>query len=262
MTDAERFDKLLEIADKNDQAELKSAHNGRVTTMKAYNDKPGRDTKADYDASREMYAETLDRIWQKYFPGDAPAADGEWFKNKKAALLWIVENHGDKLVSQGKFYQDVGNGACRLHSDGKKVSRFSVLEYVLKLKQKNGGSAGSSSDPSIADRKEKAEMEKAEADARIAKAKADEAERERDEKWMLKEDSEDQAAALVGIIQDAFRHRVYLDHTLLLAACGGDSARDAEFAHALQSFCNRALNDVSNYKEIEVEFEADEEDDI
>jgi hypothetical protein len=253
---ANRFDKLHELADEQHKAELDLANNGRTEAMNAYKKKPGRDTKGDLDAARDFYEETIDRFWGVYFPDDGPAQEGERFKNKKAALTWIVANHGN-IVSQGKFFQDCGNGNPLVFPD-KTVSKFSVLEYVLKLKSKNGSASVNPADADLAVRKEKAETLKAENDNRIAQVKADEAERERDAKWMLREDHEDAMAAFAGLCEDIFRHRVYLDHQALRSAAGGIPAKDAEFSYELQEFCNRAFNDVANYKEIDVEFEEED----
>jgi hypothetical protein len=254
---ANHFQQLLAVAGEQDKAELGLAHNARIDALNKYQKNPGRETKNNLDAARDFYDETVERLWPVYFPDDAAKEpQGETFRNKKAAFDWIIANHGN-LVSVGKFYQDCGNGNPLTFPD-KTVSKFSVLEYVLKQKAKNGSSTPSPSTDLDA-RKQKADTEKAEDDARIARVKADEAERERDARWMLQEDHEDAMAAFAGLCEDIFRHRVYLDHQLLLTAGGGDSGRSAEFALALQSFADRAFNDVADYKEIDVEFEEDDD---
>lgn len=253
----ERFQKLLDLAADADKAELILANNGRVTTMKAYKDKPGKSTKDDYDAARAMLDETVERLWSRYFPGETTgpaAAPGEWFATETEAYHYIISLGHE--VSRGKFNQDKKAG--KLTTDGKKISKFSVLQYALSLRQNRQAAVGANS-ADLQARKEVADTEKAEHDARISRVKAEEAERERDEKWMLREDAEDQAAVLVGLIKDAFRHRVYLDHADLLHTAGGDQGHLAEFAHDLQLFCDRAFNDVAAYKEIDVEFEEEDE---
>lgn len=254
MTDAERFDKLLEIADKDDQAELKSSLDGRTTTMRAYNDKPGRDTKADYDASREMYAETLDRLWQKYFPVAASAADGEWFDNKKKALLWIVENHGN-IVSQGKFYQDVGNGACRLYSDGKKVSRFSVLEYVLKLKQKNAAA----NPTNYSDEQADLELRKLRAETERKERENEDSKRELDKKWLHRDLAEEFLAALIGTLQDAQDHQVYIGTPTVIQIAGGDPSRVEEVSAFIKGLISNAYTEILSEGKIEGMFEGEPE---
>ncbi|OHD24186.1 MAG: hypothetical protein A2Y38_24855 [Spirochaetes bacterium GWB1_59_5] len=254
---ADRFEKLLAVVTADDKKELGLAHNGKIEAMRSYQNKPGKETKTDLDAARAYYDETLDRLAARYFPEEVQAPEGERFKNKKAAFVWIMATHGN-IVSVGKFYQDCGNGNPTTYPD-KTVSRFSVLEYVLKLKSKNGPSAVPLGGDYTA-RREKADTEKAEADVRTATVKADEAERERDAKWMLREDHNDDMAAFAGLAEDIFRHRVYLDHQILLTAAGGNPARAAEFALALQSFVDRGFNDIANYKEIDIEFEMEEAD--
>lgn len=252
----DRFEKLLAVVSPDDKKELVLAHNARIEAMRAYQSKPGKETKGDLDAVSSYYDETIERLSLRYFPEESKAPEGELFRNKKSAFDWILANHGP-IVSVGKFYQDCGNGNPLTFSD-KSVSKFSVLEYVLKLKSKNVPSSSSDSDYSR--RREKADTEKAEADARTALVKANESERELDSKWMLCEDHHDQMAAFAGLAEDIFRHRVYLDHQILLTAAGGNHTKAAEFAHALQGFVDRGFNDIANYKEIDIEFEIEESD--
>lgn len=186
-------------------------------------------------------------------------APAEWFKTEREARLYLVGLGYD--ISTGKFNTDKNNGL--MICDGKRISKFSVLEYAQRQKK-------SSSAPSLAvredyiARREKADTEKAEADARIANDKADESERQLDRKWMLRSEHEEQMAAFAGLLEDTFRHRVYLDHSLLLLAAGGQSSKASEFANELQLFCRRSFGDISSYKELTVEFdtlEADDDDD-
>jgi hypothetical protein len=251
----DKFQKILALAGEQDKAELGLAHNARIDALNKYQKNPGRDTKNNLDAAREFYDETVERLWPVYFPDDAGTPEGETFRNKKAAFDWIVGNHGN-IVSVGKFYQDCGNGNPTVY-ENKTVSKFSVLEYVLKQKAKNGGSGTGVINPDYAAMREKADAEKSVDDARIARVKADEAERERDAKWMLREDHGDEMAAFAGLAEDIFRHRVYLDHALLYRVAR--ESGEAEFAHGLQGFVDRGFNDIANYKEIDIEFEAEEE---
>jgi len=178
----------------------------------------------------------------------------QWFKNETEAYGWLISEGYE--VSRGKFNQDANSG--KLLRDGKKFSKFSTLQYGLALRplQKK------SDNPvriDISQRKEQADMDKAEADARIASVKAYEAERQLDKTWILRAEHEEQMAAFAGLLEDTFRHRVYLDHSLLLLSAGGQPAKASEFANELQMFCNKAFGDISSYKELTVEFDALEE---
>ena len=254
----ELFDKLLDAVSDSDKAELKLAHNGRVTAMKGYNDRPGKDTKADYDAARALYQETLERLAQKYLPEEAstPADGGEWFRNETEAYNYLLSLGYE--VSRGKFNQDKKTG--QLTVDGKRVSKFSVLQYGLRLKQARRAQSGINM-ADLAAQREADEARKIRADADKAEMQAEEMRREMNAKWILREEAEDHEAAIMGVIKDTFRHRVYLDHHILLSAAGGDPARSSEFAHALQAFVDRAFNAFTEFKSLEIEFEGNEDDD-
>jgi hypothetical protein len=125
MTD--KLQTLLDLADENDQVELKMAHNARIMAMKAYQSRPGKQTAEDKNATRVDFEETVSRIWTKHHPQDAPAPEGERFANRKQALNWL-HAQGYK-VSQGKFYGDCNAGYPAIHRDGT-ISRFQVLQYA------------------------------------------------------------------------------------------------------------------------------------
>ena len=82
----DQFPRLLEVASEQDKLELQLVHNGRVMAMRAYKDKPGKEGKANWDAAREAYEETVDRLVARYFPEEAPEPAGERFKSRKQAF--------------------------------------------------------------------------------------------------------------------------------------------------------------------------------
>jgi len=237
----ERYQKLLETVSEPDKAELTLADNGRTQAMKAYQDKPGKASKDDYDAARTMLEETVDRLYARYFPQEAPTPENDRFKNRIQALNWL-QAQGYK-VSQGKFYGDCKDGFPTIHKDGT-LSRFQVMQYGQQLDiEKRSNPVDSLERERDEARKVKAEMQ------------ADEMRRELDKKWILREDADSHEAALMGILKETFRHRVYLDHSHLILTAGGDPNRDSEFALALQGFVDAAFNDVADGKRFEVEFE-------
>jgi hypothetical protein len=243
----ERVARLHEALTGADKAEIGLLQNAYVEWTHTYTREKTAANRKEWMSAKEALAEAVQRLWPQAFPGEAaktPAETGPVFKDKAAAFAWYVENGGQRQKSS--FYQVIP-------ADGKRVSRLAVSEMLRKERP-------AAAPVDLAGRKELADTEKAEADARSAKVRADEAERERDARWMLREDAEDQSAALVGLIQDAFRHRVYLDHHPLLLAAGGPVGKASELAHALQMFVDRAFNDVAAYKEIDVEFEGEDDD--
>jgi len=249
LTMTDRFHKLLETVSEPDKTELTLAYNGRIQAMKAYQDKPGKATKDDYDAARALFEETVDRLYARYFPQETQAPDGDRFKNRIQALNWL-QAQGYK-VSQGKFYGDCKDGFPAIHKDGT-LSRFQVMQYGQQLDIEKR------SNPVDSLERERDEARKVKADADKAEMQADEMRRELDKKWILREDAEAHEAALMGILKDTFRHRVYLDHAHLVLTAGGDPGRDSEFALALQGFVDAAFNEVADGKRFEVEFEEGE----
>lgn len=175
------------------------------------------------------------------------------FLTRRAALQWY-QDHGGAL-QETSFYKKV---PC---NPDKTCGRMWVAEFLISELQVHATKqTGKIADCDYVARKAKADTEKAEYDARIAFTKMEAAEREHESRWVLRDDAEDHEAALVGVIKETFRHRVYLDHQDLLISCGGDHGRAAEFAHNLQSLVDRAFNDVADYKELDVEFSIETED--
>lgn len=192
---------------------------------------------------------------------DSTFTPKQTYKNRAEAYRLFVA--AQKLpVGQTKFYND--SERLGMINPDKSIDLSSLLSYVkceLQVDPATGNSLSQKVATEYSDRKLKAEVDKAEADARTARMRADEAERSVDSKWMLREESEDNEAALAGFIKDAFRHRVHLDHVELIQACEGNQVKASQFIHSLQAFCDRAFNDVARYKEIDLEFENEENDD-
>lgn len=175
------------------------------------------------------------------------------FKDRKEALVWL-QSHGK--ISQGKFYQDCKQGFADIGgrrynlnvAPDKTISKFQVSEYGIAY----FGGVSPVIPVDYTDKKSKADLDTAEANARMAMMKADEMERALSNKWMLCDHHEYTMAAYSGLIEDAFSHRIHLDHIELQIAARGTAS---EFAYALQRFRDRILNDVAAVKEIDLEFE-------
>lgn len=246
---ADRFEKLLGVASEADKKELALAHNGRITAMKAYNDRPGKETKADYDAARAMYDETLERLAARYFPDEAPAPEGERFKTRIQALNWL-QKQGYK-VSQGKFYQDCKSGFPSIHKDGS-ISRYQVMQYGQQLDVEKR-STGNPADLSA--KKEELEIEK----LRLEVEKRRIENRKEDANWLQKEDAWAQMAALVGTLRDALRHHLYVGQAHLIHLAGGDPTRGPEVYEGAEEILARAFNEVVQAGRIEGIFDVEEE---
>ncbi|MHC1697758.1 MAG: hypothetical protein AB9919_06820 [Geobacteraceae bacterium] len=243
----DRQQKLLAIASEHDQAEIGVAHNGRIEAMRAYKNKPGKDTKADLDATREHHEETIDRLWRAYFPEEAPAPEGERFKNRKQALNWL-QAQGYK-ISQGKFYQDCDAGFPAVHKDGS-VSRYQAMQYGQQLDVERR----SSPEENHADR-DRDESRKIKAAADKIEMEVEEMRREMDRTWIHRDEAWAQLAALVGTLRDSLRHHLHVGQAHIIHLAGGDPTRGPEVYEGAEEILARAFNEVLSSGRIEAVFE-------
>lgn len=249
------FERLLAAATEPDKAELKLAHNGRITAMKGYNDRPGKETKADYDAARALYQETIERLTQRYFPEEAPApAEGEWFRTETEAYNYLLSLGYE--VSRGKFNQDKKAG--QLTVDSKRVSKFSVLQYGLRLKQAQRTQSGVNQ-VDLAAQREADEARKIKADADKSEMQAEEMRREQDRKWLHQDHAWEALAALVGALRDALRHQFHVGTAHIIHLAGGDPQRGPEVYEGAEELVGRAYNEVLAAGRIEGIFTTTEE---
>ena len=246
--DFDRVKRLHESSNGQDKAEISLHHNAVLSRMSTYKDKPTRANKIDWDAAKEGLVECVDRLWSKYFPEDTVTPDPQRFERQKDALEWLRAK-GYK-VSGGKFSNDWNGGKVKVHQGG--VSFAALLEYAATLDVDHKKIANSEQRAAI---KEGLEIKLLEEKLRRAELEN----RRDDDRWSLKEEAEAHEAALMGVLADTFRHRVYLDHGMLLQAAGGDQERSPEFARALQDFVNSAFNEVADGRQFEVEFEGEDD---
>lgn len=244
---SDRLQKLLETVSDQDKIELNLAQHGRNQTMIAYRDRPGKDTRADMEAAREQLQDTIDRLWRVYFPEDAPAPEGERFKNRKQALNWL-QSQGYK-ISQGKFYQDCEAGFPAIHKDGS-VSRYQAMQYGQQLDVERR----SAPDDGYADR-DRDEARKIKAEADIKEMQAETARRELDRDWIHRDEAWAQLAALVGTLRDSIRHHVHVAQAHIIHLAGGDPTRGPEVYEGVEEILARAFNEVLSSGRIEAVFE-------
>ncbi|RQW89900.1 MAG: hypothetical protein EHM79_02010 [Geobacter sp.] len=237
-----------------DKAELGIANNARNDTMRTYQQRPGKDTKADKDAARLDLEETIARLWPRYFPEEAPVPEGERFKNRKQALNWL-QAQGYK-ISQGKFYQDCEAGFPAIHKDGS-VSRYQAMQYGQQLDVERR----SSPEDSYVD-KDKDEARKLKAEADIKEMQAEQARRELDRNWINRDETWAQMAALVGTLRDSARHHFHVGQAHIIHLAGGDTTRGPEVYEGAEEILAKAFNEVLSAGRIEAVFEEmkDEED--
>lgn len=236
------FEKLEQCASGHDREDLELVRDGKASAMQAYKANPGKETKGDYDAARQMYDETLERLGRKYFPEEAPATEGERFRNRKQALDWL-KAQGYK-VSQGKFYKDCEEGCPAIHKDGS-VSRFQVLQYgqQLDLERRNPAAENQKAD--------EAEIKRKIAEAEIAERKNEREKRQMDSEWLQRAEALGQIAAILGKLRSALRRRHSTGYQELIRKCNGDHTRGNEVQEYLEAMLRQAFNDVAGHGRIE-----------
>lgn len=183
------------------------------------------------------------------------AAPGEWFKNETEAYNYL-QSLGYE-ISRGKFNQDKNGG--QLTVEGKKISKFSVLQYGLRLKQ-NQKTVSSAYSGDLQARRELAETEKAEHDARISRVKAEEAERELDGKWLHRDDAVADLAAIIASLQQAFDHAVVVAAEAVINIAGGDISRTFDVSEAISDLViARGFNEIAQAGQLRVKFKGEQE---
>jgi len=86
----DQIKKLQAAASKEEAAELTVAYNGKITAMRAYQERPGKTAKENLAAARDELEETIQRLNKKYFGGQP-----DHLPNIPAAHAWLIENGYD-----------------------------------------------------------------------------------------------------------------------------------------------------------------------
>jgi len=171
----------------------------------------------------------------------------ERFVNRKQALNWL-KAQGYK-ISQGKFYQDCGDGFPVQHRDGS-VSRYQVMQYGQQLDVSVRSAAP--------DAARESEARKAAADAEMAELKAAKMRREEDRLWLHAADAWAVTAGLIGTLRDCIRHHLYVAQAELVLQAGGVQNRSQEVFELADEIVDRAFNEVAG-NEINIVFEKEAE---
>lgn len=188
---------------------------------------------------------------------EVSTGNGEWFKNETEAYNYLLSLGYD--ISRGKFNQDKNSG--QFTTDGKKISKFSVLQYGLRLKQAQKTTT-SAHTADLQARKELADTERAEHDARIAKVKADEAERALNRTWLHRDEAVADLAAIIASLQQALDHAVIVAAEQIIHTAGGDQARTFDVTEAVNDLIIvRAFNEIAAAGTLRVKFKGDSQND-
>ncbi len=244
------FNQLLQAAAANtdDTVELKLAANGRTNAMRAYQERPGKQTADDLAAAKGLYAEVTEALWGKYFPGGEEPS-GAIFADKRKAHRWYAEQGG--ILEYSAFTRQKV-----LVVSGRKVTRESVMALLLKEQHKSGGLGGGDA----------LEAARAEADTRKAIAAADREEYKRDQEqrelsdqWITREEATLETCTWAALTRDAISGRLIKDIPAIIYAAGGDPTHIADVRAAIDRAVTDGCNDIAGSGEVEVDIEGDEE---
>jgi hypothetical protein len=236
--DFDRVKRLHEASSGQDKAEISLLHNAVLERMSAYKDKSTRANKIDWDAAKEGLSDCTSRLWPKYFPEDSVITDPQRFERQKDALAWLHAK-GYK-VSGGKFSNDWNSGKVKVYQGG--VSFAALLEYAATLDIDHKKIANSEQ---RAARKDDLEIRRLEQQVE----KGDIENRKDDVKWVLREASIDQAAALLILLRSALRHHFGVKTPVIIHAAAGDPARAVELESVLQETISAAFNEMAATRE-------------
>ncbi len=237
MTDHDRIQSLHEIAGPQDKAELTVVDNAVIERMNAYRLSSTAANLKDWKAAKAELAETLNRLWPRYFP--AEPGEVTVFAQQKDARQWLVKN-GFK-VSAGKFSTDCRAGRCLVQRD-KSILLQDLKAYASSL---SVDLSHADSDGELTRKKAGLEIRRLEQQIE----KSDIENRKEDRLWILRETATDHAAALIVQLRSSLRHHFGLKTPAVILASAGEPARAVEVEATLQETIANAFNELAATRE-------------
>jgi hypothetical protein len=246
---------LLGLADQPDQIELTMAHNGLVQSMKAYRAQPGKSTKQDYDAARQLYTEVVERLTTKYLSAPSPdsLADptGPW--KTRAAVLRYLQSAGWQIEKQ-TFYNHTkpGHRDFKLAADKGYYAKGRVDKYAREwLVRRDTGLKVDEEDGGLLRIKTEEEIKRIKQDIEIKQFKFDTERR----KYLARDLLELEIVGRAGVLDSGFNFLIQSKALELVAMVGGDQKRVPEFISFFQAEWNRMLAGFARLDNIETLFE-------
>lgn len=256
--------KILDLASREDKAELSVANNGKISAMRAYTAAPSKKSKEDYEIASEFYQETLDRLALKYLAneGDCESESSsfvpEWrefreTKVKADVLSQLVAMGYD--LTQRTFYRHCKQGKCRVNTQGV-YSRRLVKQYIEAEGIIRTGEPVDADGPDMAlsVEKQRLENEKLRISNQHASLKFQKDQGQLIEREALFLEMASRAVAL----DNSFRQAIDMEAATLIAAVKGDASRQAEFLDLMSQIWNGLLNAFAATDEFEVLFDDEE----
>ncbi|KJS00882.1 MAG: hypothetical protein VR65_10765 [Desulfobulbaceae bacterium BRH_c16a] len=258
--------RILDLASREDKAELSVANNGKISAMRAYTSTPGKKSKEDYEVASAFYQETLDRLALKYLPDeqedpeseDTSSLVPEWrdfreTKVKADVLAQLIAMGYD--LTQRTFYRHCKQGKCRVNTLGF-YSRRLVKQYIEAEGIMRTGEPVDADGPDMALSVEKQRLENEK--LRISNQHANLKFKKEQAQLIEREALYLEMAARAVALDNGFRQMIDMEAATLIAAVKGDSSRLAEFLDLINQIWNGLLNTFAATDEFEVLFEDEE----
>lgn len=99
----EKFNKLLEIVEQNDKAELVVLNNAVIDNLKSYSAESTAKNKKNWDAAKRGFEQAVEQMWDKYFPDEGKEAP-TGFKNYSEVHKHLKAQ--GYSISQSQVYAD------------------------------------------------------------------------------------------------------------------------------------------------------------
>jgi hypothetical protein len=170
------------------------------------------------------------------------------YKNRADAYRRFIQAQ-ELPVSQTKFYNDADR--LNLVKQDKSIDLASLLAYVrqeLKIEPSTGRSLVQQS---RAQEMEELEWRKLKAETERRERENEESARSLDKKWLHRDTAEEALAALVGVLQGALDHQIYVGVPGLIHVAGGDPAHLDEVTESICAMVSTAFSEVLAADKIE-----------
>lgn len=172
------------------------------------------------------------------------------FKNRVEALRYL---QGKQIaIGQTKFYDDCAKFGM-VQPD--KTLRLCDLLAYIEQEFKRGPVQPVRDYAGEERQRQLDDLEMREKTARVLKLEREQ--RAEDDKWILKDESWAQQAALVGTLRDALRHHFHLGQSRLVHLAGADPARGPELYEGIEEIMSKAFNELVASGRVDVVFDGE-----
>ena len=258
MTQQEKLDKLLEVADKKDKARLTLLHNAVVGTMKAYKKDPTAPRKRDWDVAEDGLRKEVEKLWKQYFTDKEQVPGDRFLSSLFDAMTWL-QKLGYK-ISKSKIYRDKDKGLIFVWPDGR------VYKADAELYARKHLVLEKSPDLEDLETKDLEELQRKKLQAEVERLKKQISKYELEitkeqKKYILKADFNKEMARRKLVLEQNFTHFFRSQSPDLIDLVDGNQKKIQDFIDALIEKLHQELNEFASTEKYHVvPLELDEED--